>query len=93
VFWHLRVNDEGVPKPNGFLRLASQGKIGVTLARATGFTEKGVILNDGTVVEADTVILATGFTSTWQGIFDGELEGKTGQNNFSSESLCRGNRS
>lgn len=74
LFWGIRVNDEGVPRPTGFHALVNSGKIKVVSpARVEGFGEDGfsVILNNGKALRADVVILATGYTSSWEGIFDG----------------------
>ncbi len=75
-YWHDRVNDEGVPQPNGFHALAIGGKIRVVpLAYATKFSEDGqsVILDDGSSIHASAVVLATGYYSSWLPMFDGKL--------------------
>ncbi|EJF62217.1 hypothetical protein DICSQDRAFT_169248 [Dichomitus squalens LYAD-421 SS1] len=71
-FWHTRVNDEGVPRPNGFHALAVAGKVEVICpARVSGYGGDGsVILEDGRSLPASAVILATGYTSSWPAIFD-----------------------
>ncbi|KAI0638622.1 FAD/NAD-P-binding domain-containing protein [Trametes polyzona] len=71
-FWHTRVNDEGVPRADGFHALALAGRIQVlTPAHASGYGEDGhsVVLADGTSLPASAVILGTGYASSWNGIF------------------------
>lgn len=72
-FWGIRVNDEGVGRPNGFHDLVNRGKINlVAPARAVSFgtDRKSVVLKDGRILKADAVVLATGFRSSWNNIFD-----------------------
>ncbi|KAI0758131.1 FAD/NAD(P)-binding domain-containing protein [Fomes fomentarius] len=74
-FWHIRVNDEGVPHAGGFHALAVAGKIAIiSPARIIGYGEDGrsVVLGDGRSVPASAVILATGYSSSWPAIFDEE---------------------
>jgi hypothetical protein len=76
MFWGLRVNDEGSGRANGFYDLASKGKINlISPARAVSFgtDRKSIMLNDGRIVKADAVVLATGFRSSWSDIFDRAL--------------------
>ena len=71
----MRANNEGVPKPGRFYALVKEGKIDLrTPVVATGYAEdrNSVMLSDGTSIRADTVILATGHTSSWDGILDGQ---------------------
>ncbi|KAE9387177.1 FAD/NAD-P-binding domain-containing protein [Gymnopus androsaceus JB14] len=73
AFWGVRINDEGVPRPDGFHMLVKTGKIHVIApARVASYSYDGesVILNNGGKLKADTVILATGYTSSWHPIFD-----------------------
>ncbi|KAG5639502.1 hypothetical protein H0H81_000647 [Sphagnurus paluster] len=58
LFWGIRTNDEGLAAP----------------ARAQGFSDDGrsLILNAGQTLPADVVVLATGYQSSWKGIFDDE---------------------
>ena len=75
LFWDTRTNDEGVPTEGSFHALAVSGKISlVSPARVARFGDDGrsVILDDGRVLPAAAVILATGYQSTWRPIFDGE---------------------
>ncbi|KAE9394841.1 hypothetical protein BT96DRAFT_923262 [Gymnopus androsaceus JB14] len=72
LFWTTQTNDEGVPRDDGFHALVNKGNITlVSPARATAFGADGhsILLNDGRRLEADTVILATGYSSSWN-IFD-----------------------
>ncbi|KAI0774713.1 FAD/NAD(P)-binding domain-containing protein [Trametes elegans] len=71
-FWHIRVNDEGVPRANGFHALALSGKINVlTSAHATRFGGDGsIVLSDGTSLGASAVVLATGYKSSWLPLFE-----------------------
>ncbi|KAI0371492.1 FAD/NAD(P)-binding domain-containing protein [Pilatotrama ljubarskyi] len=74
AFWHVRLNDEGVPRQNGFHALALAGKIDViTPAHVARFGEDGksVVLDDGRSFAASAVVVATGYTSSWQELFDG----------------------
>ena len=51
-----------------------QGKVNVIApARASSFTPggSGITLNDGREVEAEAVVLATGYGSSWEKILDG----------------------
>ncbi|KAJ7644895.1 FAD/NAD-P-binding domain-containing protein [Roridomyces roridus] len=71
-FWSIRVNDEGVVRENGFHRLVNSGAIKVVApARATG-------LSTGQSIKADLVILATGYTSSWDDIFDEKTANELG---------------
>ena len=75
MFWALRTNDEGVPSPERFFSLVKEGKIElIAPTRATRFGDDGrsIVLADGSSVEADALVFATGFSSSWKEIFDGE---------------------
>lgn len=75
MFWGIRTNDEGVWRKDGFYALVQEGKIKLAApTRAVRYTEDGgsLLLESGTKLKADTVILATGFTSSWSGIFTGD---------------------
>ncbi|KAG6867950.1 hypothetical protein C0993_009201 [Termitomyces sp. T159_Od127] len=81
AFWGIRTNDDGCYRPNGFHGLVQSGKIKlVAPARATGFGHDGrsVTLKDGRVLPADVVILATGFKSSWMGLFDTQTAAELG---------------
>ena len=74
-YWHIRVNDEGIPRPNGFHGLAVNGKIGVVSpARMAGYAKDGrsILLDDGQELPTSAVVLATGYTSSWSTMFNGE---------------------
>ena len=76
-FWHTRVNDEGVPRKNGFHAHAVSGKIEVLCpARVARFGQDGesVVLEDGRILPASAVVLATGYASSWPAIFSGETQ-------------------
>ncbi len=78
-YWHTRVNDEGVPRTNGFHSLVIGGKIEVVCpARAAGYGQDGhsIVLDDGRILSASAVILATGYASSWPAMFDG-IKGNT----------------
>ncbi|KAI0650878.1 FAD/NAD-P-binding domain-containing protein [Trametes meyenii] len=84
-FWHVRVNDEGVPRANGFHALVLAGKIDVvTPARVRGFGDdrRSVILDDGRLIRADAVVLATGYQSSWSSIFGDETMEELGLNPY-----------
>ncbi|KAH8112131.1 FAD/NAD-P-binding domain-containing protein [Phellopilus nigrolimitatus] len=73
LFWGIRTNDEGVGSPTGFFSLIKEKKINVlSPSRAAGFAAngKGILLEDGRTVDADAVFLCTGFTSSWNSLFD-----------------------
>ncbi|KAI0711021.1 FAD/NAD-P-binding domain-containing protein [Cerioporus squamosus] len=74
-YWHIRINDEGIPRPNGFHALAVAGKIRlVSPARLAGFGQDGhsVLLDDGRLLPASAVVLATGYSSSWSAMFNDE---------------------
>ncbi|KAI0058583.1 FAD/NAD-P-binding domain-containing protein [Artomyces pyxidatus] len=82
-FWSIRISDEGVPSPNRFHMLAGSGKIDlVSPARVVsyGHDGKSVVLNDGRMLRADAVVLATGYSSSWASIFDDETSTTLGLN-------------
>ena len=73
-YWHDRVTDEGVPRQNGFWRLAGAGKISVvTPAYVQRFGDDGesVMFDNGSSIRASAVVLATGYNSSWPAMFDG----------------------
>lgn len=75
-FWCIRTNDEGPPRENGFHPLVNAGKIEVIApARVTGYGPDGrtVQLNNGKSLDADLVILATGYDSSWYNLLDGQF--------------------
>lgn len=76
LFWSTQTNDDGVPRDDSFYGLVNKGRIAlVSPARAAAFGTDGhsILLNDGRTLEADTVILATGYSSSWN-IFDGSSQ-------------------
>ena len=74
IFWSIRTNDDGPRRDDHFHALVNTGKIELIAPnRAIGYYEGGVVLADGSKVAADTVILGTGYTSSWKGLFDGGL--------------------
>ncbi|KAI9057634.1 FAD/NAD-P-binding domain-containing protein [Trametes sanguinea] len=82
-YWHIRVNDEGVPRSNGFHALATGGAIEVVSpAHAISFGDDGhsVVLNDGRVLRASAVVLATGYRSSWPSIFNAQTIEELGLN-------------
>ncbi|KAI0329615.1 FAD/NAD-P-binding domain-containing protein [Cubamyces sp. BRFM 1775] len=73
LYWHVSNNDEGIARPDGFHALAVSGKIKViTPAHAVCFSDDGrsVVLDDGQVLDASAVVLATGYTSSWTSLFE-----------------------
>ena len=77
----MRTNDEGNGRSNGFHALVNAGKIElVAPARAVGYERSAetkhirVNLNNGKSLEASAVVLATGFKSSWEGLFDGTFQ-------------------
>lgn len=54
--------------------LVNEGKILIEApAKAVEFGEDGrsIVLNDGRVIRADAIVLATGYESSWTDLFDG----------------------
>ncbi|KAJ7928774.1 FAD/NAD-P-binding domain-containing protein [Mycena leptocephala] len=78
--WHMRSNDEGIPREDGFHPQVNQGKIKVIApARMTGYAEgRSILLSNGQTIKADLVILATGYASTWDDIFEEETAAELG---------------
>lgn len=73
LFWEARTNDEGKTNPYRFHGLVAAGKIKLIAPnRVEKFGSDGhsVVLSDGTRVEADAVVVATGFKSSWGKMFD-----------------------
>jgi glycine/D-amino acid oxidase-like deaminating enzyme len=74
-FWQARVVDDGLIRPTSFYALSQNGQIELCApARAIGFDDDGgsIVLNNGRKITADVVIIATGYRSSWEDIFDGE---------------------
>ncbi|KAI0051981.1 FAD/NAD-P-binding domain-containing protein [Auriscalpium vulgare] len=74
TFWNV-ANDEDTPTPGSmrFHALVNAGKISlVAPAHVDGFASDGrsVVLDNGEVLAADAVVLATGYDSSWAGLFD-----------------------
>ncbi|THH14463.1 hypothetical protein EW146_g5873 [Bondarzewia mesenterica] len=75
VFWGFMIDDFGAVSPTDWVSLVNEGKIElVALARVTGFGENGrsVLLSNGERIEADAIVLGTGYRSSWDKIFDEE---------------------
>ncbi|KAJ7626831.1 FAD/NAD-P-binding domain-containing protein [Roridomyces roridus] len=73
AFWSTHSTDEGLFRENGFHALVNSGRIKVIApARMNGYGEGGhsVVLSTGESVNANVVILATGYTSSWDDLFD-----------------------
>lgn len=82
LFWSIRIDDEGAPSPERFFNLVNAGKIDlIAPARAKQFGDDGksIILEDGRIIEADAVILSTGFTSSWRDIMTRKIHTHTRQ--------------
>lgn len=76
MFWTAHTNDEGNSNPYRFHALVKAGKIKlVAPSRVEKFGADGhsVVLSDGVRLEADAVIVATGFKSSWGKMFDRKL--------------------
>jgi hypothetical protein len=73
-FWHPRPNDSGVAHPESFYGLATRGKIDLyNPACAVGYGPgHWVLLQDGRKIAAAVVIVATGYRSSWEDLFDGD---------------------
>ena len=72
MFWDVRYGDEGVPREDSFPALVLQGKIKLEGSNhVSGYYEDGVVLDTGEKVEASAIILATGYKSSWDSVFNG----------------------
>ncbi|KAJ7643962.1 FAD/NAD-P-binding domain-containing protein [Roridomyces roridus] len=79
LFWSISVNDEGVPQSGRFHDLVHHGKIQVVSpARAVSLNEDSILLSNRRNIEADLVLLATGYSSSWADIFDRETAERVG---------------
>lgn len=72
LFWDIRTNDEGAPRPDSFFSLVNAGKIElVSPARVQSYGRDGLVrLEDGRELLASAVVLCTGYESSWKDIFD-----------------------
>ncbi|KAK7676325.1 hypothetical protein QCA50_020708 [Cerrena zonata] len=89
LFYGVRTNDEGVGRPNGFHALVNAGKIEVVApARAIEYERSAVDkqvkikLNNGLSLDANAVVLATGFRSSWEALFDADTLADLGLNKY-----------
>lgn len=76
LYWGLTQNDEGAGLDTAFHAMVTKGKIAlVAPAKVTSFGEDGrsIMTNDGRTIEAEAVVLCTGFYSSWNKIFDREF--------------------
>jgi hypothetical protein len=74
LFWGVRTTDEGTVGPDNYYALAVKGKVDIVApVRAVGFAldGKSILLETGKTLEADAVILATGYQSSWTKIISG----------------------
>jgi dimethylaniline monooxygenase (N-oxide forming) len=73
LFWDIRTNDEGAPRPDSFFSLVNTGKIElIAPARAQSYGRDGLVkLEDGRELFASAIVLCTGYESSWKNIFDG----------------------
>ncbi|KAL1742696.1 hypothetical protein HDZ31DRAFT_42667 [Schizophyllum fasciatum] len=79
LFWTIQTNDDGAPRDGHFHTLVNEGKIALVAPnRVVGYDASGVVLADGGRLAADTVILGTGYTSSWQGLFDDDTAASLG---------------
>ncbi|KAF9228314.1 FAD/NAD(P)-binding domain-containing protein [Gyrodon lividus] len=72
LFWGIRTNDEGTGRKDGFHALVNEGKIKLaapTRVEKYGGDGESLILRNEETLKANAVILATGFASSWAGIF------------------------
>ena len=73
VFWDTRTGDDGVRRSDSFPGLANGGKIRIiSPAYVTRFDGDSVVLTTGERIEPAAVVTATGFKSSWDGIFEGK---------------------
>ncbi|KAF9017607.1 FAD/NAD-P-binding domain-containing protein [Hymenopellis radicata] len=71
-FWTVRVNDEGVKRDDSFFSLCNAGKIQLlTPKKVSGFGPDGksLRLSDGSLINADVVLVGTGYSSSWHNTF------------------------
>ncbi|KAJ3575500.1 hypothetical protein NP233_g1053 [Leucocoprinus birnbaumii] len=83
MYWGVRTNDVGAARPDSYHALANAKKIDIIApARAMGFAQDGrsVLLNDGRSIPATAVILATGYSSSWDKIFSDKTAEEIGIN-------------
>ncbi|KAF7346579.1 FAD /NAD-P-binding domain-containingprotein [Mycena sanguinolenta] len=83
LFWSIRVTEDGVARSNKFPALVETGNIKViALTRVHGFGPDGksVLLDDGRLVKANLVLLATGYRSSWTNVFDEDTAERLGIN-------------
>jgi len=73
LYWGLTQNDEGTGIDTAFHAMVSKGKIElIAPTRVASFGEDGrtISTSDGRVLEADAVVLCTGFYSSWNKVFN-----------------------
>ncbi|CAK5284059.1 unnamed protein product [Mycena citricolor] len=71
--WSAHLSEEGVPLRNGFHAHVTAGTIQAiprTVVRSFGTDGHSLVLDDGRIIAADAVMLATGHASSWAGVFD-----------------------
>ncbi|KAI6132452.1 FAD/NAD(P)-binding domain-containing protein [Pisolithus croceorrhizus] len=81
LFWGVLTNEEGVWRTDSFYALCNEGKIKlIAPARAVKYAGNGksVLLSNGTEIEVNAVLLATGFGSSWTNIFAPETVNELG---------------
>ncbi|TEB27449.1 FAD/NAD(P)-binding domain-containing protein [Coprinellus micaceus] len=72
LFWGVRLSDDGMVRNDSFYGFVDAGLIDVVAPhRVAGYSSDGtgVLLDDGTALEAKVVVLATGYQSSWADIF------------------------
>ncbi|KAF9012085.1 FAD/NAD-P-binding domain-containing protein [Hymenopellis radicata] len=72
LFWSVHTSDEGAKRDDSFYSLVNAGQIELISGKVTGYTPDGtgVALSNGSTLHADAIILATGYSSSWEGLFD-----------------------
>ncbi|KAK0441063.1 FAD/NAD-P-binding domain-containing protein [Armillaria borealis] len=91
-FWSVRLNDEGVKRDDSFFSLVNRRKISlVAPAQVTGYDLDGrsLTLDNETSVRADVVILATGYKSSWENIFDDRTQLELGIQRHAPDQLVK----
>ncbi|EIM86307.1 FAD/NAD-P-binding domain-containing protein [Stereum hirsutum FP-91666 SS1] len=82
LFWEYRSDDLGAPSSTDWLSLAnnspSSGIKIISPAKVIGLESQAVLLSDGSKVNADAVVLGTGFSSSWDALFDDETKEELG---------------
>ncbi|KAF9523127.1 hypothetical protein CPB83DRAFT_799685 [Crepidotus variabilis] len=81
LFWNIRTSDEGNFRPDNYFALVQTGAIDVVSGtRAMGYTDDGtsVLLSNGDKIACKVVVLATGYSSSWDKIIQPQVASEIG---------------